>query len=151
MDTSVPYAIDLWNAQTADIGSVGGKGANLAELVRAGLPVPRAFCVTTHAYKAFVAKHRLQEVISHELADLVPDDVFDLAARSGRIRSKFLDADMPKDIEADIRGFYETLARAAGWRTCFGAFIGNRRRLAGSELRGSTGYLPSYMRVRTRP
>ncbi|KOV79105.1 PEP/pyruvate-binding domain-containing protein [Nocardia sp. NRRL S-836] len=30
---------------------VGGKAANLGELTRAGLPVPRGFCVTTDAYR----------------------------------------------------------------------------------------------------
>ena len=29
---------------------VGGKGANLGEMLRAGFPVPDGFCVTTNAY-----------------------------------------------------------------------------------------------------
>ncbi|WP_046468335.1 PEP/pyruvate-binding domain-containing protein [Allosalinactinospora lopnorensis] len=33
------------------LASVGGKGANLGVLTRAGLPVPPGFCVTTDAYK----------------------------------------------------------------------------------------------------
>ena len=33
-----------------DIGLVGGKGANLGELTRAGLPVPPGFIVTAEAY-----------------------------------------------------------------------------------------------------
>ena len=37
-----------------DIPLVGGKGANLGELSRAGLPVPPGFVVTTTAYDAFV-------------------------------------------------------------------------------------------------
>ena len=35
----------------ADLAIVGGKGANLGEMARAGLPVPPGFCVTTHAYR----------------------------------------------------------------------------------------------------
>ena len=30
---------------------VGGKAANLGELMRAGLPVPAGFCLTTRAYR----------------------------------------------------------------------------------------------------
>ncbi|MBB5953559.1 pyruvate,water dikinase [Saccharothrix tamanrassetensis] len=37
----------------ADLATVGGKGASLARLVRAGLPVPGGFHVTTHAYRVF--------------------------------------------------------------------------------------------------
>jgi rifampicin phosphotransferase len=32
----------------------GGKGANLGELTRAGLPVPNGFVLTTDAYRAFL-------------------------------------------------------------------------------------------------
>ena len=35
----------------ADVDQVGGKGANLGELTRAGLPVPRGFVVTSGALK----------------------------------------------------------------------------------------------------
>ncbi|MBC6449824.1 PEP/pyruvate-binding domain-containing protein [Actinokineospora xionganensis] len=39
----------------ADLATVGGKGASLARLARAGQPVPPGFHVTTSAYRAFVA------------------------------------------------------------------------------------------------
>ena len=35
----------------ADVVRVGGKGANLGECARAGLPVPPGFCVSTDAYR----------------------------------------------------------------------------------------------------
>ena len=38
------YVIDLRNIGSGDIALVGGKGANLGELVRAGLPVGRRSC-----------------------------------------------------------------------------------------------------------
>jgi rifampicin phosphotransferase len=37
------------------VALVGGKGANLGEMARAGFPVPPGFCVTTAAYREFVA------------------------------------------------------------------------------------------------
>ena len=43
--------LDL-SAVDAGMGElVGGKAANLGELVRAELPVPPGFCVTTDAYE----------------------------------------------------------------------------------------------------
>ena len=37
------------------VGLVGGKGANLGEMTRAGLPVPPGFCLTASAYREFLA------------------------------------------------------------------------------------------------
>jgi phosphoenolpyruvate synthase/pyruvate phosphate dikinase len=42
----------------AQLALVGGKGASLARLSAAGLPVPVGFHVTTAAYKAFVNRCR---------------------------------------------------------------------------------------------
>ena len=46
-----------------DIAVVGGKAANLGELVRAGLPVPPGFVVTTDAYREVVVANGLTEAI----------------------------------------------------------------------------------------
>ncbi|MFI7421122.1 PEP/pyruvate-binding domain-containing protein [Nonomuraea sp. NPDC049684] len=47
--------IPLDDEAAADLGTAGGKGASLARLARAGLPVPGGFVVTTQAYRSFVA------------------------------------------------------------------------------------------------
>ncbi|MER6507311.1 PEP/pyruvate-binding domain-containing protein [Nonomuraea sp. NPDC001636] len=47
--------IPLDDEAAADLGTAGGKGASLARLARAGLPVPGGFVVTTRAYRSFVA------------------------------------------------------------------------------------------------
>ena len=46
-----------------DIGLVGGKGANLGELTRAGLPVPPGFIVTAEAYLDFLKRTGLDSTI----------------------------------------------------------------------------------------
>lgn len=40
----------VWLDQAAELAEVGGKAANLGELIRAGFDVPGGFVVTTHAY-----------------------------------------------------------------------------------------------------
>jgi len=42
---------------------VGGKAANLGEMLRAGFRVPQGFCLTSAAYRAFVEGNELQEEI----------------------------------------------------------------------------------------
>lgn len=43
---------------TIDKGLLGGKGANLATMVRLGLPVPAGFTITTEACRAYLAERR---------------------------------------------------------------------------------------------
>ncbi|WP_030952515.1 PEP/pyruvate-binding domain-containing protein, partial [Streptomyces sp. NRRL S-481] len=47
------YAFTEGGRDLADL--LGGKGANLAEMTRMGLPVPPGFTVTTEACRAFLA------------------------------------------------------------------------------------------------
>ena len=55
MDASAPNLIlDLARVSAADLPDVGGKAANLGELIAAGFDVPPGFCVTTEAYRLAV-------------------------------------------------------------------------------------------------
>ncbi|MFI6600309.1 PEP/pyruvate-binding domain-containing protein [Nonomuraea sp. NPDC050536] len=74
----------------ADLATVGGKGASLARLTRAGLPVPPGFHITTEAYREFVAPF---------LAEL-------LRTRDAGL---FLRHDVPEPIAAEIREAYAEL------------------------------------------
>ena len=60
LNSSMSYP---WPDPGATLETVGGKGASLARLVTAGLPVPDGFHVTTAAYRRFVADNDLQSGI----------------------------------------------------------------------------------------
>ncbi|MFE5186381.1 pyruvate, phosphate dikinase [Streptomyces sp. NPDC056628] len=75
---------------------LGGKGANLAEMTRMGLPVPPGFTVTTEACRAFLATGAEPDGLSREISDHLtaleeaagrrlgqPDDPLLLSVRSG--------------------------------------------------------------------
>jgi phosphoenolpyruvate synthase/pyruvate phosphate dikinase len=47
-----------------DIPLVGGKGANLGEMTRAGFPVPNGFAVTVESYEIFLKKNDIAGKIS---------------------------------------------------------------------------------------
>ncbi|HZA05290.1 MAG TPA: PEP/pyruvate-binding domain-containing protein, partial [Propionibacteriaceae bacterium] len=66
---------------------VGGKAANLGELVRAGLPVPDGFVITTNAYTDFVAANRLVERIRALVGSGGPEASEEIAAafEAGRV------------------------------------------------------------------
>jgi pyruvate,water dikinase len=57
-----PFVLRL-GSHEATLEMVGGKGASLARIAAAGLPVPPGFHITTHAYRRFVSENRLEEAI----------------------------------------------------------------------------------------
>ena len=58
-----------------DVDLVGGKGANLGEMVSANLPVPPGFCLTAQAYREFINRTGLEEPI-HTLVGGMPRILF---------------------------------------------------------------------------
>ena len=64
--------VKLEHVTAADRALVGGKAANLGALRRAGLPVPAGFCVTTAAFRRFLAESGAGEFIQAELNALDP-------------------------------------------------------------------------------
>ena len=54
LDGDNALVLDLAQLSADQIGAVGGKAANLGELIRAGFDVPPGFCVTTEAYRRAV-------------------------------------------------------------------------------------------------
>jgi rifampicin phosphotransferase len=85
----------------ADLEQVGGKAANLGELVRAGFPVPPGFVVTTAAYAQFLADNELGKTITSMLRQ--PH------GRGLATRSTFEKAAIPLEIKQNILNAYQQL------------------------------------------
>ncbi|MDX1611066.1 MAG: PEP/pyruvate-binding domain-containing protein, partial [Candidatus Thermoplasmatota archaeon] len=107
--THVVWAQD---GQGTDLANVGGKGANLHEMLEVGLPVPEAFIVTAQAWQAFLEEadlaHRLEEAL--EGVDIEVNKELTGAART--IQQLILEAPMPKATEEAIRKAYGDMAPA---------------------------------------
>src|SRR6476646_4005908 len=50
-----PLVMSLGDGDRGMVDLLGGKGANLAEMTRLGLPVPHGFVITTEACRAYLA------------------------------------------------------------------------------------------------
>jgi pyruvate,water dikinase len=73
---------------------VGGKAANLGELVLAGFPVPPGFCVTTAAYDVVAADAGLEPTLA-ALAEAEAEDTERLRELATKARSHILEAGIP--------------------------------------------------------
>jgi pyruvate,water dikinase len=78
--------------ERATLERVGGKGTALTEMVRAGLPVPDGFHITTTAYQRFVAQNNLQSDIQAALATVDLSQPATLEAASQAIGTLFAKA-----------------------------------------------------------
>ncbi len=65
---------------------LGGKGANLAEMTRLGLPVPNGFTITTEACTDY---YRLEGNISDEILDQVEKALSNLEKETGKTFGDF--------------------------------------------------------------
>ncbi|MGD8626522.1 MAG: PEP/pyruvate-binding domain-containing protein, partial [Anaerolineae bacterium] len=109
--TEVPWILPLGSAEN-NLAAAGGKGANLARMVRAGLPVPGGFVVTTAAYGAYVeANPGLAETIRSAVEGLAADDPAGLEAASKRIRAGFATGSLPPGLEEALQRAYDDLGR----------------------------------------
>ena len=97
------------DASEATLVLVGGKGASLARMAAAGLPVPGGFHITTIAYRRFVAANALQEAILAAAASGSPDEPATLERAAGEIRGLFERGTIPEAIAAAIRQAYAGL------------------------------------------
>ena len=102
-----PLILDLASPD-ATLERVGGKGASLARMAAAGLPVPPGFHITTHAYRRFVLQNDLQPAIL-EAAHLAALDPSSIENVSARIQARFAAAPMPPGIALEVRLAYAAL------------------------------------------
>jgi phosphohistidine swiveling domain-containing protein len=97
----------------ATLETAGGKGASLARMRAAGLPVPGGFHVTTAAYRRFVDDNAIQPGILAALAGTDLANPNALEAASTAIRGLFNQGAIPADIAAAVTSAYAGLNGAA--------------------------------------
>jgi phosphohistidine swiveling domain-containing protein len=105
-EPSIPFVLALDDA-SATLEQVGGKGASLARMAAAGLPVPPGFHITTAAYRRFVTENGLQEEILAAVSAAAADQPAALEEASRQIGQLFARSVMPDDIAGAIRQAYK--------------------------------------------
>lgn len=97
------------DATPNDYVLLGGKGASLASMTCANLPVPIGFCVTTHAYEAFLHDSGHGETIFQKVASIPFEKVSELDAISAQIRQLIIASELPAEVAESIKQSYRAL------------------------------------------
>src|SRR5690242_10356343 len=92
-----------------DIGIVGGKGANLGEMTRAGFPVPPGFIITASAYYHYLQENNLNEPIENILKDVIYENQHSLEQASERIKQLIVQGTLPEQLAQEITAAYDAL------------------------------------------
>ncbi|MHA6795172.1 PEP/pyruvate-binding domain-containing protein [Pseudonocardia bannensis] len=99
--TDRALVLDLARLDAARLPQVGGKAANLGELLGAGFEVPGGFCVTTAAYARVADAAGLDAVLPNSFRPGEP--------APERIRERLLATPVPTDIVAAVTAAYAGL------------------------------------------
>ncbi len=104
-----------------DIPLVGGKNANLGEMLKARIPVPPGFAITAGAYEEFITKTNIAEKIYKTIQETVKDvnDPKQYEEASKKIRRIIESTPMPREIEKAVRNAYSELNKKLGIRDAF--------------------------------
>ncbi|HXX24543.1 MAG TPA: PEP/pyruvate-binding domain-containing protein [Terriglobia bacterium] len=107
---TIPFILKLDSPEAA-LELVGGKGASLARMAAAGLPVPSGYLVTTHAYRYYVSSNGLVDAILAAAAQADADDPTTLERAAAQIQSLLAASKIPEDVAALIERSYSELGQ----------------------------------------
>ncbi|MCL5970065.1 MAG: phosphoenolpyruvate synthase, partial [Patescibacteria group bacterium] len=97
-----------------DVPLVGGKGANLGEIVNAGFPVPNGFVITSSAYYDFIRENNLNIKIKHLTSTVNFNDSKSLEQVSYHIKNLIKEGQMSTELIKEIVSSYEKLSGRFG-------------------------------------
>lgn len=92
-----------------DVAIAGGKGANLGEMTKSGLPVPPGFIILSSAYFQFIKAAKITPIIKRETEKLDIENNQKLETAAQKIQAAILTAKLPKEIASEILEAYAKL------------------------------------------
>ena len=115
MKTSSKKKFTLWfeDLRKEDISIVGGKCANLGEMLQAGIPVPPGFAITAQAYEKFITEtgiaKKIYKIIEKTVTDINDPHQYEKASKE--IRQLIKSTPILPQIEKAIKNAYDELGK----------------------------------------
>ncbi|TGE38769.1 phosphoenolpyruvate synthase [Desulfosporosinus fructosivorans] len=96
------YVLYFKEIDKQHLAYVGGKGANLGEMTKAGFPVPQGFCVTTEAYRTFIDTSTQMSEFYDLLDRINADELEPICILGQRIREHLKSLSLPEEVRSSI-------------------------------------------------
>ena len=141
----------LWFEELSkdDVPLVGGKCANLGEMINAGIPVPPGFAITAYAYKRFIEEtgisQKIYDILDETITD--PKDPKQYEEASKKIRKLIESTPIPKEIQEAIVKAYRELSKRIGQQA---VFVAVRSSATAEDLPGASfaGQQETFLNVK---
>jgi pyruvate,water dikinase len=113
---ATPYQFILWfeECDKNSLPLVGGKNANLGEMVCAGMRVPPGFALTSKAFQLYMESEHIWKTVLEALSDIAADNITAVAEAGSLIRQAILSRPIPKVIESEVVTAYDSLCDKCG-------------------------------------
>ncbi|OGH12006.1 MAG: phosphoenolpyruvate synthase [Candidatus Levybacteria bacterium RIFCSPHIGHO2_01_FULL_36_15] len=109
MVKSTDLVVWLSEVDKSDVAFVGGKGANLGEMIQAKFPVPNGFVLTAYSYFLFLKQNSLETKIKHLLGTVNYDDPVSIDQVSRHIKKILLHSEVPVEVVKKVFEYYKML------------------------------------------
>jgi pyruvate,water dikinase len=107
--TNLPLVIDFKDINKDSLSLVGGKGANLGEMINNGFPVPNGFAVTVPSYELFLKENDIANKI-YEILDVTNvEDPAQLDSASKKIQKIITSSKFPESVFKELSKSYKKL------------------------------------------
>jgi pyruvate,water dikinase len=131
-----------------DVPLVGGKAANLGEMIqKTKVPVPSGFAITAIGYWAFIKYNHLDEIIKGKISQIKSADDIEGIKKAGKeIREAILNSVFPEELKKEIIEAYNDLAEKVETTP----FVAVRSSATAEDLEGASfaGQQETYLNVR---
>jgi len=114
MASQFQYILWFEECNKSALPLVGGKNANLGEMVNAGIRVPPGFAVTSKAFQQYMDEAALWDKVKDTLSHVSVDDIKAVSKAGNSIRKEILSTPIPDEIQEEIIAAYASLCEKCG-------------------------------------
>lgn len=104
------YVVGLEQIGKDDIRKAGGKGANLGEIIKIGIPVPEGFVVTTSSFDRLIQIYNLGKGLQEIIEKTNVDDTTALLQASKKLKEIILSQKMPNEVMSKVIQSYKIMS-----------------------------------------
>lgn len=104
------YVVGLEQIGKDDIRKAGGKGANLGEIIKIGIPVPEGFVVTTSSFDRLIQIYNLGKGLQEIIEKTNVDDTTALLQASKKLKGIILSQKMPNEVMSKVIQSYKNMS-----------------------------------------